>query len=68
MSNASPFKWYHFKAEIILQCVRWYPRYALSYRDRAFFLARKQHSSKWMVLHKMSQPLVFGSSMRYTLE
>ena len=33
MSNASPFKWRHFEAEIILLCVRWYLRYSLSYRD-----------------------------------
>jgi 3-oxoadipate enol-lactonase len=30
MSNQSPFKWRHFEAEIILLCVRWYLRYALS--------------------------------------
>jgi transposase, IS6 family len=30
---ATPFKWRHFEAEIILLCVRWYLRYALSYRD-----------------------------------
>ncbi len=28
-----PFKWCHFQADIILLCVRWYLRYALSYRD-----------------------------------
>jgi hypothetical protein len=33
MSNSSPFKWRHFEAEIILLCVRWYLRDALSYRD-----------------------------------
>jgi transposase-like protein len=33
MKNASPFKWRHFEAEIILLCVRWYLRYSLSYRD-----------------------------------
>jgi transposase-like protein len=33
MNNASPFKWCHFEAEIILLCIRWYLRYALSYRD-----------------------------------
>jgi transposase-like protein len=35
MSNQSqnPFKWRHFQADIILICVRWYLRYALSYRD-----------------------------------
>src|SRR5919199_2192462 len=33
MSEQNPFKWRHFQAEIILLCVRWYLRYALSYRD-----------------------------------
>ena len=33
MREAHPFKWRHFEAEIILLCVRWYLRYALSYRD-----------------------------------
>jgi transposase, IS6 family len=33
MKEAHPFKWRHFEAEIILLCVRWYLRYALSYRD-----------------------------------
>ncbi len=31
--NSSPFKWRHFEPTIILLCVRWYCRYALSYRD-----------------------------------
>lgn len=29
------FKWRHFQGEIILQCVRWYCRYGISYRDLA---------------------------------
>ena len=29
----SPFKWRQFEPELILLCVRWYLRYALSYRD-----------------------------------
>lgn len=33
MITQTPFKWRHFEAEIILLCVRWYLRYALSYRD-----------------------------------
>src|SRR6266699_1551391 len=33
MIEPHPFKWRHFHAEIILLCVRWYLRYALSYRD-----------------------------------
>jgi transposase-like protein len=27
------FKWRQYEGEIILTCVRWYLRYALSYRD-----------------------------------
>ena len=30
-----PFKWRHYVSEIMLNCVRWYLRYALSYRDLA---------------------------------
>src|SRR3979490_331176 len=33
MNQQHPFKWRHFEADIILLCVRWYLRYALSYRD-----------------------------------
>jgi IS6 family transposase len=33
MTSSSPFKWRHFQPEIILCGVRWYLRYALSYRD-----------------------------------
>jgi transposase-like protein len=33
MDTPSPFKWRHFEGEMFLLCVRWYLRYALSYRD-----------------------------------
>ena len=33
MSKAKDFKWKHFEPEIILWGVRWYCRYAISYRD-----------------------------------
>ncbi|MDV2996918.1 MAG: hypothetical protein N4J56_006623 [Chroococcidiopsis sp. SAG 2025] len=33
MSTQSLFKWRHFLPEVILLNVRWYCRYALSYRD-----------------------------------
>jgi transposase, IS6 family len=33
MTEQNPLKWRHFQADIILLCVRWYLRYALSYRD-----------------------------------
>ncbi|HEY4388837.1 MAG TPA: IS6 family transposase [Ktedonobacteraceae bacterium] len=31
--SPNPFKWRHFQSDIILLCLRWYLRYALSYRD-----------------------------------
>jgi len=37
MNSKQPFKWKHFQGEIILLCVRWYLRYALSDRDLAEF-------------------------------
>jgi len=33
VAESDPFKWRHYESEIILLCVRWYLRYALSYRD-----------------------------------
>jgi transposase, IS6 family len=33
VAESDPFKWRHYQGEIILLCVRWYLRYALSYRD-----------------------------------
>ncbi len=35
------FKWRHFQGEIILQCVRWYCRYGISYRDLAEMMAER---------------------------
>jgi len=33
VAESDPFKWRHYQGEIILLCVGWYLRYALSYRD-----------------------------------
>ncbi len=33
MAESDPSKWRHYQDEIVLLCVRWYLRYALSYRD-----------------------------------
>lgn len=27
------FKWHHFSGDLILQCVHWYCKYGISYRD-----------------------------------
>ncbi|MEM8677622.1 MAG: IS6 family transposase [Cyanobacteria bacterium P01_G01_bin.67] len=35
MTSKFPFRWRHYRPEIILLCVRWYLRYPLSYRDLA---------------------------------
>jgi transposase, IS6 family len=32
MTEQHPFTWRHFQSDIILQCMRWYLRYSLSYR------------------------------------
>jgi transposase-like protein len=31
--NSSSFKWRHYAPDVTLPCVRWYCKYALSYRD-----------------------------------
>lgn len=35
MNPKTPFKWRHYQSEIILQSVRWYLSYPLSYRQVA---------------------------------
>jgi IS6 family transposase len=41
MQNPNPFKWRHYQGAIILLCVRWYLRYALSYRDLEEMMAER---------------------------
>jgi len=41
MTEQQPFKWRHFQSDIILLCVRWYLRYALSYRDLEEMMAQR---------------------------
>lgn len=41
MAEQHPFKWRHFQADIILLRVRWYLRYALSYRDLEEMMAER---------------------------
>jgi IS6 family transposase len=31
--NPADFKWRHFRGEVILECVRWYCKYGVSYRN-----------------------------------
>ncbi len=41
MAAPSLFKWRHFVADIIVLNVRWYCRYALSYRDLEEMMAER---------------------------
>ncbi len=41
MTEQPPFTWRHFQPELILLCVRWYLRYALSYRDLEEMMAER---------------------------
>ena len=41
MREQNLFKWRHFQTENILLCVRWYLRYALSYRDLEEMMAER---------------------------
>jgi transposase-like protein len=41
---SDPFKWRQYEGEIILTCVRWYLRYALSCRDLAEMMTERDLS------------------------
>ena len=57
MRSESPFKWRHFQDDIIIQCVHWYLRYSLSYRDLEAMMAerglRVDHSTiaRWVLVY-----------------
>src|SRR4051795_2788183 len=57
MSNHSqkPFKWRHFESGIILLCVRWYLRYALSYRDLEEMMAERGLSVDHTTIYRWVQ-------------
>ncbi len=55
MNQQSPFKWRHFEAEIILLCVRWYLRYALSYRDLEEMMAERGLSVDHTTIYRWVQ-------------
>jgi IS6 family transposase len=55
MKNPSPFKWRHFEAEIILICLRWYLRYALSDRDVEELMAERGLSIDHTTIYRWVQ-------------
>jgi transposase-like protein len=52
MSPSELFKWKHFQPEIILLTVRWYCRYALSYRDLEEIMAERGLSVDHSTIHR----------------
>ena len=58
MPSDNPFKWRQFEPALILQCVRWYLRYALSYRDledmmreRGLSVSNSSSGRRWKLDH-----------------
>ncbi len=49
MSTLPLFKWRHFQADIIRRYVRWYCRYALSYRDLEEMM-QERGIDRWITL------------------
>ena len=50
------FKWRHHESEIILLCVRWYLRYALSYRDLEATVLKVKQKVAWRADAKPHYP------------
>jgi transposase-like protein len=50
------FKWRHYESEIILLCVRWYLRYALSYRDLEATVLKVKQKVAWRADAKPHYP------------
>jgi IS6 family transposase len=51
----NPFKWRHYQSDIILLTVRWYLRYALSYRDLAEMMAERGLSVNHTTIYRWVQ-------------
>ncbi len=55
MAEQDPFKWRHFEAEIILLCMCWYLRYALSYRDLEEMMRERRLSVDHTTIYRWVQ-------------
>ena len=55
MTEQNPFKWRHFQSDIILLCLRWYLRYALSYRDLEEIMAERGLSVDHTTIYRWVQ-------------
>jgi len=68
MSSPKPadFKWRHFHEEIILQCVRWYCKYGISYRDLEEMMAERGLSIDHTSIYRWVQ--CYAPKLRQRLE
>ncbi len=77
--TSDPFKWRHYEPPIILLCVRWYCRYALSYRDLAEMMCERglgvDHSTifRWVQryapeINKRIRPHLKLTTMSYRVD
>ncbi len=56
MKTTQPlFAWRHFEAEILVLCVRWYLRYALSSRDLEEIMAQRGLSVDHTTIYRWVQ-------------
>jgi transposase, IS6 family len=54
------FKWRHYESEIILLCVRWYLRYALSYRDLEEMMEERNLTVDHTTIHRSRSGVCSG--------
>ena len=55
MNNPESFKWRHFHGEVILQCVRWYCKYEVSYRDLNEMMSERELSIDHTTIYRWVQ-------------
>jgi transposase-like protein len=64
----NPFKWRQYQADVILLCVRWFLKYALSYRDLAEMMSERGMSVDHTTIYRWVQryaPEIDKRSRRY---
>lgn len=61
MKNPESFEWRHFHGELILQCVRWYCKYGISYRDLKEMMSERGLSIAHTTLYRWVQHLCAGT-------
>ena len=60
MPSDNPFKWRQFEPGLILLCVRWYLRYAVSYRDLEEMMRERGLCVDHTTIYRWVQPLCAG--------